>query len=82
MKFKDFLKEDTTSADIATVDTKLGQSKETINKACKKHNILNCKECIKSENKKIIRNKDDSNSNLNMGFHIGSSIGSMTDITI
>lgn len=53
MNFKDFLKEDTTSADIATVDTKLGQNKVTINKICKKHNILNCKEChIKIEKNK------------------------------
>lgn len=58
MKFKNFyreLYEETTSGDIATVDTKLVLSKKhpkrlQKNKKCKKHNILNCPICT-PENK-------------------------------
>lgn len=49
MKFKDYIKEETTSGDIATVDTKLNLVKKDTPKKCKKHNIENCKECTKIE---------------------------------
>jgi hypothetical protein len=46
MKFKDFLKqlkEETTSGDIATVDTKLDMVKRS--KKCKLHDEYDCEEC-------------------------------------
>jgi len=45
MNFRDYLnniKEETTSADIATVDTKLDMSKQN---KCKRHRKFNCKIC-------------------------------------
>jgi len=53
MKFKNYLKqlkEETTSADIATVDTKLDLVKRhekhaLKGKKCKRHKRLNCEEC-------------------------------------
>lgn len=52
MKFKKYLKklsEETTSADIATVDTKLDMVKRQKHlekgKKCKLHKKLNCQEC-------------------------------------
>ncbi len=53
MKFKKFLTalaEETTSGDIASVDTKLDlvkrQDKHLVKgKRCKKHKLLNCEEC-------------------------------------
>lgn len=45
-KFKDFLREETTSGDIATVDNKLNTYKHLQKgKKCKKHKKLNCIEC-------------------------------------
>lgn len=59
MKFKKYLKglaEETTSADIATVDTKLDMVKRPKHlekgKKCKKHKVLNCETCLReAENK-------------------------------
>jgi len=58
MKFKKYLnklKEETTSADIATVDTKLDLVKRPKHlekgKKCKAHKILNCEECTDSKYK-------------------------------
>jgi hypothetical protein len=51
MKFKKYLKdleEETTSADIATVDTKLDMSNA---KKCKKHKKFNCHSCNIYQNK-------------------------------
>ena len=48
MKFKKFLKdieEQTTSADIATVDTKLDMTKRKKGKKCKKHKQFDCEVC-------------------------------------
>lgn len=53
MKFKKFLSalaEETTSGDIASVDTKLDLVKRpdkhlTKGKRCKEHKLLNCEEC-------------------------------------
>ena len=48
MKFKKFLEEETTSADIATVDNKLGMKRNVHDKKCKKckeHKEVNCEIC-------------------------------------
>lgn len=52
MKFKKYLKdlaEETTTADIATVDTKLDMVRRQKHlekgKKCKKHKVLNCEQC-------------------------------------
>lgn len=48
MRFKKYLKElgeETTSADIATVDNKLDLTRRAKGKKCKKHKRLNCQEC-------------------------------------
>lgn len=51
MKFRKYLKdiaEETTSADIATVDNKLGMKRNAHDKKCKKckeHNEVNCEIC-------------------------------------
>ena len=48
-KFSKFLDEETTSGDIATVDTKLDMTKRPKHlqkgKKCKKHHKLNCDVC-------------------------------------
>lgn len=55
--FKDYLDEETTSGDIATVDTKLGvdvpKNKHlSKGKKCKTHKRLNCEKCaLEEENK-------------------------------
>lgn len=52
MRFKEFLKgleEVTTSADIATVDTKLDMTRRP--KPCKKHNVIDCELCNKDKKK-------------------------------
>lgn len=57
MRFKKYLKdlaEETTSADIATVDNKLDlvqRSDKRLNKGkrCKKHKRLNCEECLNEQ---------------------------------
>jgi hypothetical protein len=57
MKFKKFLTalaEETTSGDIASVDTKLDLVKRkdkhlTKGKRCKEHKLLNCEECTASK---------------------------------
>lgn len=53
-KFSDFIKEETTSADIASVDTKLDLVKRepkhlSKGKRCKKHKELNCEICENEE---------------------------------
>lgn len=54
MSFKKFLKdiqEETTSADIASVDNKLGSKQKHLEKGkkCKKHKRLNCEACELAE---------------------------------
>lgn len=47
MSFRKFIQEETTSGDIATVDTKLGmkRSKNEKGKKCKEHKEVNCEIC-------------------------------------
>lgn len=56
MSFKQFLREETTSADIAGVETKLSMSrrsnKQEKGKRCKKHKRTNCEDCSKYEDNK------------------------------
>jgi hypothetical protein len=51
MNFKTYLREETTSADIATVDNRLDRktdasAKKLKNKRCKAHKRNNCDECL------------------------------------
>lgn len=59
MSFKKFLKnmqEETTTGDIAGVETKLGMTKRQKHldkgKKCKKHKVLNCESCEIEEDSK------------------------------
>lgn len=48
MSFRKFIQEETTSADIATVDTKLGMKRNVHDKKgkkCKEHKEVNCEIC-------------------------------------
>ena len=49
MTFREFLKEETTAGDIATVDSKLGAKAAPLKGKCKKHKKADCPECKETQ---------------------------------